>query len=150
MIWRTHLAFGTLIGILLLPIIKPNNVYLYFWVVLFASLLPDIDHNKSKFGRKVKIISFLSKHRGILHSVFAILFFISPFYYLRYYEVALAIIIGYGSHLIGDMITRQGVAPFYPLPLTIKGFMRTNSLTEYAIFFACILVVVWKVYSLWI
>ena len=120
MIWRTHLAFGALLGVLLFPIIKPSNPYIYFAIILFTSLLPDIDHSKSKFGRKVKIISFFFRHRGIFHSIFALIFFISPFYFLGSNETIVAILIGYGSHLIGDMITYQGIAPFYPLPLTIK------------------------------
>lgn len=97
-------------------------------IVVFSSLLPDIDHPQSTFGRKVKLLSYpisqLFGHRGITHSllmvliIFYFLFYIMPAYYLEIFIVKLAMlafVIGYGSHLVGDMLTPSGIPLFWPI-----------------------------------
>jgi inner membrane protein len=147
MMWKTHLAFGLVVALVLLPIFKPANNWIFVSLILFASLLPDIDHTESKFGRKVKIIGYLFKHRGIFHSIFAVALFSYPFYHFGYVNIALPILIGYVTHLVGDMITKQGIMPFYPIPLTVKGFMNTNSWTETCFLFLFLGISAWIFFS---
>lgn len=84
-----------------------------------SSLLPDIDHPKSTFGRLVPFLSYpisaVFGHRGITHSFFAILASIAILLKYGYQtEYVAAIIIGYLSHLAGDMLTNSGVPLFWP------------------------------------
>jgi len=149
MMWKTHLAFGGLIGLLLIPILKPSQPIIFFAIVLFASLLPDIDHPDSKLGRKVKIISKLFKHRGFFHSIFGVALFTLPFLYFKLDLIAIPLLIGYCSHLLGDLITLEGIMPFYPLRISVKGFMRVNSWTETGIFVLLLIFIVFIVKSMW-
>jgi inner membrane protein len=89
-------------------------------VVIFGSLLPDIDHPDSTFGRRIRPVSTilsLFTHRGITHSLWAVAGMI---YLLSIFDLSQlwihALIIGYLSHLVGDAITPAGIKPFWPLP----------------------------------
>src|SRR3989338_6742276 len=86
MMFRTHLVFGFLFGLLVSSIFNVGNIYLFMLFVLFAAGLPDIDHPKSKYGRRLGIISkainLVAGHRGIFHSLlFALLFGIAFWYF---------------------------------------------------------------------
>ena len=84
-------------------------------LVVGAGLIADIDHPSSLVGRLIppisKKINRQFGHRTITHSVFAL-----------GASTAIAHIFGFGavwffaflSHIIGDMITRSGVAFLYP------------------------------------
>jgi inner membrane protein len=53
------------------------------------------------------------KHRKLLHNIIAMFLLTSPA--LFFGELAyLGALVGYGSHLLGDMLTVRGVALFYP------------------------------------
>lgn len=88
-------------------------------IAAISALLPDIDHPKSKFGRMVPFlsypISYFLGHRGITHSLLAI--FVSSllliYYGLNTWYVA-PIVVGYLSHLLGDMFTNSGIPLFWP------------------------------------
>lgn len=149
MMWKTHLAFGGLIGLLLIPILKPYSIILFLSIILFASLLPDIDHPDSKVGRKVKIIGFLFKHRGFFHSIFGVALFTIPFIYFKLNIIAIPILIGYCSHLLGDLITLEGITPFYPLQINVKGFLKVNSWTETGLFFLLLILIVYIAKNMW-
>lgn len=95
----------------------------YILTVVFASLLPDIDHTKSPIG---KLFWFIAKpinlkygHRTITHSLFTLfaLTAIVSFVSNQFYEgmsFGTVFFIAYFSHLFLDMITLQGVPLFYP------------------------------------
>ncbi|AWK14432.1 metal-dependent hydrolase [Candidatus Fukatsuia symbiotica] len=91
---------------------------------LLASLLPDIDHPSSILGQRLRWISLpmarLFGHRGFTHSLLAIIggmvlfrsdisahWFFPP-------DVLHAMIIGYFSHLLADMLTPAGVPLLWP------------------------------------
>jgi len=57
--WKTHLAFALLCGLFLFKFFK-IPVYLFFPLVLFGALLPDLDTPQSKIGKKVPLISKLA------------------------------------------------------------------------------------------
>jgi len=139
MMFRTHLVFGFLFGLLVSSIFNVGNIYLFMLFVLFAAGLPDIDHPKSKYGRRLGIISkainLVAGHRGIFHSLlFALLFGIAFWYFNK--TAGLGIFIGYLSHLIGDGFSREGVNLLYPFSkLEIRGFFRVGSFIEHILFF---------------
>lgn len=94
-----------------------------------GGLLPDIDHPTSKVGLKVppisKTINALFGHRGFTHTLLALLLFTYFLIFIgclfpisiRGYLMPLfmGMSIGYGSHLLLDMLTISGIPLFYPL-----------------------------------
>jgi len=139
MMFRTHLVFGFLFGLLVSSIFNVGNIYLFMLFVLFAAGLPDVDHPKSKYGRRLgiisKIINLVAGHRGIFHSLFfALLFGIFFWYFNR--TAGLGIFTGYLSHLIGDGLSREGVNLLHPFTkLELKGFLKVGSSVEHVLFF---------------
>ncbi|WP_192456635.1 metal-dependent hydrolase [Musicola keenii] len=91
---------------------------------ILTSLLPDIDHPKSVLGQRLKWISApiarLCGHRGFTHSLLAI---VAGLYFIRTRlpadwpippDVYHAMIVGYLSHIIADMLTSAGVPLLWP------------------------------------
>lgn len=137
--FKTHLALAFLAGVIYLSIFKNVNPYIFFPLVLFFSLLPDIDHSKSYISRKFPIISapihFFFKHRGFFHSIFPAIILFILFEYFNYPSIAFGILIGYLAHLIGDGLTKAGVNFLNPFStLVLQGPIETGSLTEFIIF----------------
>ncbi|WJV65129.1 metal-dependent hydrolase [Pectobacteriaceae bacterium CE70] len=91
---------------------------------LLTALLPDIDHPKSVLGQRLKWISIpiarAFGHRGFTHSLLAImlgLYFIHtqlPTDWLIPTDAYHAMIVGYLSHIAGDMLTTAGVPLLWP------------------------------------
>lgn len=139
--FKSHLAFGALISLLLINFVGYNkfifdNIMIHILILLF-SVLPDIDIHDSKIGKSVgffsKIIQLIFGHRGFFHSLWMVLLLyiiLLPFGY----EIA---VYGYIGHLLVDMITSDGIKVFYPI-LHIKGIVPTNFMVNY-IFFILIL-----------
>ncbi len=92
------------------------NSYLKIFVVMFFAMLPDIDIPSSLLGKIFFPISrFLYArfgHRNITHSLIFMLFLTSPF--AINLDIYFLIVLAYGSHLIGDMLTYTGVPLFWP------------------------------------
>ncbi|MBI6215737.1 metal-dependent hydrolase [Proteus sp. DFP240708] len=95
--------------------------------VLLGSLLPDLDHPGSILGRLFRIISLpLSKlcgHRGFTHSLLAFCGLailwetqVSPRWDISA-DIFHALLLGYLSHLIADMLTPAGVPFLWPLKI---------------------------------
>jgi len=133
MLFRTHILFGLAAFMLASNFITAN--YLFLSLVLLGSILPDIDEKHSKMNQWVGIFGnltvFLTKHRGIIHSLpfnFLLLSTIS-FFFGTYYAIALSV--GYVSHLLADGLTPMGVHLFYPFSnFRINGPVRTGSFAE--------------------
>lgn len=133
--YKTHLAFAFLLVLLAIPIINPSNQILFLGIALISAMLPDIDHPDSKVGKYFKPISFLLEHRGFFHSVFPLL--IGALFLISYTKMIYVIpfLIGYTSHLIGDLVTKQGIMPFHPFSKKrINGFFRTGTVLESLLF----------------
>lgn len=92
---------------------------------LAGALLPDIDHPKSMLGQWVRFISVpvsrLCGHRGFTHSLLAILTGVFLFHTrlpagwavpADFYQ---AVIVGYLSHLVADMLTTAGIPLLWPI-----------------------------------
>jgi inner membrane protein len=123
--YRQHLIFGQLLGggIQVLGHIGSTNILLlptYYGGVALGSLLPDIDHPKSFLGSKIPIIPRLIYknfgHRSITHSILgtATLGIATALSLHQYPYFILGNFIGYISHLLGDMLTKQGIPLFWP------------------------------------
>jgi inner membrane protein len=106
---RTHAAAGLMIGFGLaslqhVPLIDGIGIAL---VSEASSLIPDLD------------LKFHIKHRGITHSLLALL--IVGLLVARLIPVLLApILFGYASHLILDLLTVYGIELFYPYHRRIR------------------------------
>jgi len=153
MIARTHLAFGFLIALLISPLLSLSSItnkLIFISLVLISSILPDIDQPNSKISKNIpilsQIISILSKHRGIFHSLFlaitfsaAIFFFISPLF-------SLAVLIGYLSHLLIDGFTKKGINFLHPFGhLHLSGFIETGTYSETVVFVLIIAGIIIKI-----
>ncbi len=151
MMYVTHLAFASLAFILLSKYIH-GSIYIALSVCLIASVIADIDHHKSKVGRKLPILSRIIEsvfsHRGFIHSLlFAMILFITIYFTLLHYSIsvyyAYAFLIGYLSHLLIDSLNPQGVAWLHPFSKhRLRGFINTNSFGEKAILLVIFLVII--------
>jgi inner membrane protein len=96
-----------------------------------GSLLPDIDHPNSWAGRKLKLVSvplsLLVGHRGVTHSLLAVVAGLALLGTMGVGFVAAPLVVGYLSHLAADMVTPSGVPLLWPnrrrfaLPLCTTG-----------------------------
>jgi len=143
MMFKTHLAFGVLMALLAVQILQPTNPWLFGLLIVIASSLPDIDTPDSKIGRKVKVIGWIFEHRGFFHSLAAcFLFSVLTYAITKNTFYSIAFLIGYGSHLLMDSITKEGVMPFFPLRFRLRGFFRTGHLLEFVVFVGMVAVIV--------
>ena len=122
------------------------NVYLFVIILAFTALLPDIDNPRSKVGRKVKLFSkvfnFLFGHRTLTHSIF-FMGVISLIIWKLFDGYYIPFVIGYGSHLVLDSVTKQGVNFIYPIKqFRISGFIKTGGLFERVFFWLLVFLVV--------
>ncbi len=129
MLATTHIAFGTASSLLTaawLDASAPQTVLMVAGGVL-GSMLPDIDHPKSAFGRRVRPVSTMLcaafGHRGLTHSLIAVVGMSAlARYSLRHldwhpgYSVPFVVGLsaGYLSHLAGDWMSNSGVPLLWP------------------------------------
>lgn len=145
MMYKTHLIFGLLIGIFSLKFLNIENEWLFLSFCTIAALFPDLDHNESYLGRRIKwLSSFIMNvfgHRGFFHSIFPVFILFFIFYYLGYTEIGYALGIGYLSHLLIDSITLEGINFLHPFSkLRISGFVRTGGFLEIIIFVSLLVI----------
>ena len=150
MMYKTHAALGLLAGLLAASYVDINK-YAFLAAVIFGSLFVDIDEDNSYIGRKAgflsSVIEFLFGHRGIFHSLLAALGIFLGVYYFGHFELGLGFLIGYASHLAADMLTVNGVKPFYPFSrYTVRGFIRTDGLLEKLFFILILLAIGYIIY----
>jgi inner membrane protein len=101
------------------------------------------------------IIAFSSHRNGLTHSIAGIIIFAFVANYLgdKYNNKYLVyyFIIGYSSHIVGDMFTNRGVPLFYPLknknikfPITFRVGSKKGNLIEDIISICSILYILYK------
>ena len=144
MMFKTHLAFGFLIGLISLSFFNIENPILFVSLVTIFSSLPDIDHPKSKISRKLFFISLpislVFKHRGFFHSIFPPLILFFGLVYFNFNFLAIAVFIGYISHLLGDAITKEGINFLHPIStFKIQGPLTTGATLELFLFMSIII-----------
>jgi len=174
---RTHelAAFTALAGtIALVPLTKLSlaTAMVAFSANMIGGLMPDIDQPTADLWHKLPagglysrlITPLLGGHRYISHSIlgFALFSFLS-YYLLQATSHVLIVdshlvwwsfLIGYGSHLIMDTLTKEGVPWLFPIPIRfglppMKIFrVRTGGLVEkFLIFPGLIIINVYLVYA---
>lgn len=101
-----------------------TELTIFFSLVLFGALLPDLDHPHSRLGRRIPILSYplywIFGHRTWTHSLFFVTIAgivgwgIGAFWdWPIYLKIALAV--GVLSHVIGDFFFDGGVPLFHPI-----------------------------------
>lgn len=138
--WNSHLIFGLLFGLFWISFFNVSNKWIFLSFVLFASLLPDIDHPQSKIGNKIKPVSWLINntfgHRGFFHSIWpVIILYLVIVYFLNWQLVGLGLCVGFMSHLLSDALTLEGINFGHPLQARVAGFIRTGGISEWIFFF---------------
>ena len=141
---NTHKSGGTLLAILFIiftsTMINYNLLYIlmFFLGASFGSVLPDIDHEKAYISKRLPLLSKLirsfTKHRGLTHSILFVLFIYSLTILSESNLInswIIGIVVGCISHILLDLITKEGVCLFYPIDKRISiGRVRTGSLVE--------------------
>lgn len=135
MMFKTHLAFAFLIGLMFLNFFSFEfNKYLFLFIVLISSAIPDIDLSGSKIGRKAAIfsmiINFFFGHRGFIHSLLFVLILFFAFIFLKLEIIGMSLFLGFFSHLFLDSLSKEGIMFFYPLKFKVNGFVKTNGIME--------------------
>lgn len=146
MMFKTHVVFGVLLGLIAMPYLNPKSKIIFLFVIAIAAGLPDIDSAKSKFGRKIKIIGWIFDHRGIFHALLSVILFSLLFFAVsRSISYTAAFFIGYLSHIIIDSFNIEGTMPLYPLTKArLKGFFKTGGWFEGVLFVIMVFIVVVK------
>src|SRR3989344_4156179 len=140
MMFRTHLTIAVFLILLFLPVVIFNK-WIFVFVLLFCTFLPDIDISQSYFG-KYKIlrpIQWFVKHRGFFHS-FTLALIVALLFAFYIPILALPFFLGYSGHLIGDALTSEGIRPFWPSKHEIKWKIKTGGKTEKIVFYVLWLV----------
>lgn len=155
MMGTTHAVFALLCYYIIaclagLPFDAP--VVLTFLIV--GSLLPDIDHPRSFLSRQPYLFKRTSRgvsnfvtHRGIVHSLLAVLiaaavvWVIAMFYHWETLAVA-CFFLGFVSHLSADSLNPTGIKWLQPFnKAKVKDGIRTGSATE-KLFFSLTVVII--------
>ncbi|MEK6926851.1 MAG: metal-dependent hydrolase [Nanoarchaeota archaeon] len=141
MLMKTHLAFGMIGFLILLP--EVSHKLIFFFGVLVATLLPDIDSYNSYLGNRwyLRPFQWATKHRGALHSfTFCILVSIGFAFFIPI--LALPFFLGYSIHLFSDSFTHEGIRPFWPLKDECTGKIKVGGTIEQGLFYGALLVCV--------
>jgi inner membrane protein len=132
--FRTHLSFGILIFFIIDYLIGFDYKIISFILVVFFSVLPDIDLHSSWIGKKLKPISrsfeLMLGHRCIIHSLWIVILL---YFFLVKFKLELTIV-GYISHLFLDMFTREGIKLFWPF-VGLKGDYVSGKIVDNILFF---------------
>jgi membrane-bound metal-dependent hydrolase YbcI (DUF457 family) len=127
----THIIMAFAI-FLLFGFIFTFPIYLAFFAFLGA-LLPDIDFKPRKY------------HRKLCHNIWFLMLVIFAAYDLgleRPYAVAISI--GFFSHLISDALTHNGIMPLWPIKRPkFNGPIKTGGIGEYLIILVLLMMIYW-------
>lgn len=142
MMGRTHMTFGLLAGILLLPAFG-QPWYLFIPLAMLGSLLPDVDHENSKINKMIPLTRWIPaffKHRGFFHSIFPVIGILVACHYFSLDVVGLPLSIGYLAHLLSDCLTKMGCNLLHPIStFRIQGFIETGGTMELFVFVGMII-----------
>ena len=121
MTWKTHIIGGAQIGIVLASVAHgtATDSAIIFSASMLGSVLPDIDHPRSKLARSdafvgllSRVISKFTKHRGFTHTIPGALLFALIFYALAMFRTEkesliaffAALIVFIAIHAMGDAL----------------------------------------------
>lgn len=152
MLYKTHLIFSLFLGIIFVKYFPQQNIILFLTLVTLSGFLPDLDTPKSKLGRNLKIISwpinFIFGHRGFFHSIFPPIIIYILFYFTGYDYIGFAIFFGFITHLVGDALSKEGIAFFNPISnFKVTGFFKTGGIIEKIIYYLLIISLIIFIYT---
>ena len=138
MLFRTHIVFSLAVYFGLSYFLEMPVFVLFF--VLLATVFVDVDIKNSRFGNHwfFRPLQFLTRHRGVLHSLVAGLS-LSLIIGSVSLWAGFGFFVGYASHLFLDCLTKGGVRLFWPLKFKIKGFVRSGKIVEQVVFVVLLL-----------
>lgn len=147
MLFYTHLALSFLIGIIINKVMSIAHPINYFIFILIGTMIPDLDHPKSKLSNKLKPFSkgigLFFGHRGLMHTIYFSLLIPGIIYLFLNKESGLATFIGYISHLFLDCLTKKGINLLQPFSkLSLSGFIKTGGILEQIIFTSLVLLII--------
>ena len=162
MMARTHVAFGAALALAAAQHDLIELTPLSFGACLVGTLLPDVDHPKSTFGKVIApistVVAAIVGHRGLTHSIWAVAACLAAI--LKPLPafggqpdaesvILAALALGYVSHIIGDLLTVGGVPLFWPFPvrfrLPVLAF-KTGGVVETGVLIA---LAGWVSFALW-
>ena len=93
-----------IVGLLLAPFVTHTGIGVV--LILFGSILPDIDHPGSTIGRynPLHFIRGAVKHRGKCHTLGGVVLLSLPFYLLDGWTTVGFVLIGAIGHLVADKV----------------------------------------------
>jgi membrane-bound metal-dependent hydrolase YbcI (DUF457 family) len=144
---RTHIAVG--LFFMLFFISKVVHIWEYILIFTVATLLPNVDRLIS--FRRFKIFNRKGNHprkRSFFHS-FTFCLTVSGLLAWFFPNMAFPFFLAYGTHLIVDSWTVEGIKPFWPLRYTVSGKVKPGGRVEYMIFYGFIVadaIIAWFVF----
>jgi len=145
MMMRTHVLSALAVGLAAFPSV--THKFSFLPIIVFATLLPDIDCTQSYLGRAwfLRPLQWITKHRGLFHSL-TFCFLTTLLFALFLPFIALPFFLGYSLHLFADSMTVEGVRLWWPSKTEIHGNIRTGGTIERGIFYTlcgvCLLLVI--------
>lgn len=140
MMFRNHLVVTTAVAIVS---VKYIEFAMPLWAVIgciyFGSLFPDLDHPSSTIGRRMRFISIplggIFGHRQITHSIWPFVGVVLLFDMQGPGGILVfAFMIGYFSHLLGDILSDSGIPLLWPMQARVGVKMcSTGSVIEYIV-----------------
>ena len=139
MLLRTHLAFAIFMILLFLNFV--SNKLVFIIMVLVATIIPDLDTNRSHYGRNPVFapLQAITSHRGFIHS-FTTAFVLAAITAIWWPIASFGFFIGYSIHLIMDSFTREGIQPFWPFKWVSNGPVRTGGKIEEILFIGVVII----------
>lgn len=154
MMGYTHAALGITVGLALAVATRqpPLETLALAGIVGLAALAPDIDHPRSDMRRKLGVVGhiglFWLSHRGLTHTLAALVGVAAAALHLAPPLLALAAILGYASHLVADMLTPTGLPLLWPVyrrsvhllprPLRIRTASKTETICAVSLWLAIV------------
>ncbi len=146
----THFLFSVICLLFYFTYFSVKHPFLFIVLALITTLCVDIDYSGSKVGKLTQpfssIIHKILGHRGLLHSMLVPICLFIIIQFLGYPEQAIAVLIGYVSHIVLDMMTPAGIKIFYPLQYNISGPIRTGSWAEKILIILFVIVIMLKLF----
>ncbi len=133
---KTHIIWSLALGVLVAAFAHASAIMTaqLLLIAFVAGLLPDIDHPKSTFGHWFKAVNYGVKHRGFMHSIWAIIL-LTFIWWKLFSPENLFLIVGvsaYTLHLLLDTITPSGVCWLYPVG-RISGPIKSDGILSFVV-----------------
>lgn len=113
--WNTHIVITIVLFIIFKEYIPIEGSFVVaILLLIFGSLLPDIDHPKSKLGRYFPLSRFMKHRAWYTHSFIGAFLIPLPFLLIgKSYYILVAL--GCLSHVLADTLTPGGTKILFPL-----------------------------------